>query len=307
MSLETVDQFITTIHIDGMHGRMLRMPAQSPTARRDIMLLYGQHASLERMTGLAEVLTEYGRVTVPDLPGFGGMDSFYDVHKTPSLDNFADYLAEYITQNYDDDTQITLIAMSFSFLIATRMLQRHPELVPRVHMLVSFVGFVHHSDFHVPKPLYWLWYVVASLCENRVGAALWTKILLRPFVIRTVFMLVAKLHPKMKDANAQERKRRIAFEAKLWQINDLPTRMHTLKIMLTADLSHHKVAMPVYHVAVAHDFYFDNKLVEQHMRDVYSDFTLITANVEAHAPTIISTAAEAAPFVPDALRALMRS
>lgn len=305
MNPTPTDNHIHSIVINGLHGRMLRLPSRSTGKQNDIVLMYGQHASLERMGGIAEVLSKYGRVTVPDLPGFGGMESFYTQNQAPNIDNFASYLAEFIAREYDDDATITIVAMSFSFLIATRMLQLHPDLTLRVNLMVSFVGFLHHDDFHVPKPLFWLWRMVATLCENRVGAALWTKGFLSPPLIRAAYTIVAKTHPKMKDASPKERKRRIDFEIKLWHINDFRTRMHTLKIMLTADLSHQRVNMPVYHVAVKHDFYFDNSLVEQHMRAVYSDFTVMQASVDAHAPTIISTAAEAEPFIPQELRTLL--
>ena len=43
---------------------------------RNILLIYGHHAMLERWWGLVENLNLYGTVTMPDMPGFGGMDSF---------------------------------------------------------------------------------------------------------------------------------------------------------------------------------------------------------------------------------------
>lgn len=305
MGHSSIEQYIAAIEYKSLRGRRLQLPAKHHNAKNDILLLYGQHASLERMSGIAQVLRNYGRVTVPDLPGFGGMGSFYTIHQKPNLDNLADYLSDFIKRTYKTDVPIVIVAMSFSFLVVTRMLQMHPELVPRVKLLVSFAGFIHHDDFHVPKPLYWLWRTAATLCENRFGSLVCTRVLLAPPLIRAAYTIAAKSHPKMKDASPQERKKRIDFEIRLWHINDFQTRMHTLKIMLTADLSQHQVMLPVYHIGVAHDFYFDNVLVEQHMRTVYADFTLITAAVEAHAPTIISTAEEADPFIPKALRDLL--
>jgi pimeloyl-ACP methyl ester carboxylesterase len=305
-SLETIEEYIRPLQIGSLRGRVLRLPAVgNPVPQREIIMLYGQHASLERMAGIAAVLQDYGTVTVPDLPGFGGMPSFFTVGQEPTLENFAEYLAAFITENYPADKKCTLIAMSFSFLIVTRMLQLHPELTGRVELLVSFVGFLHRDDFHVAPPYYWTWRAIAALSGNRIGTAVWRHIILQPVCIRLAYTAVAKMHPKMKDASSQERSKRIDFETKLWRINDFRTRIYTLQIMLTANLCTARVAIPVYHVSVAHDFYFDNQLVEKHMREVYSDFKDMPAEVTAHAPTIIATAEQAAPFVPAHLRELL--
>ena len=68
--------YIEALDINGLRGRMLRAPATRKTAKREILLVYGHHALLERWWGLVENLQDFGTVTMPDLPGFGGMDSF---------------------------------------------------------------------------------------------------------------------------------------------------------------------------------------------------------------------------------------
>lgn len=289
--------------MNNLNGRMLRLPARGKK-KREILVLYGQHASLERMLGIAEVLNGYGTVTIPDLPGFGGMDSFYKIGSKPTLDNYADYLAAFIKLQYKK-SQVTIIGMSFSFLIVTRMLQRYPELTKKVNLLISFVGFLHRDDFHVKPGYYWTWRAVSRLFGGHVGSTFFRYIVLQPWNIRLSYALVAKKHPKMMGAAKAEQKKRVDFEIKLWQINDVRSRMKTLKAMLTADLCDKKVNLPVYHVSVAGDFYFDNNIVEQHMRIVYNDFENIEAKVTAHAPTVIANAKEAAPFIPPRLRKLL--
>lgn len=292
------------LHVNNLNGRMLCLPPKKDNRKREILVLYGQHASLERMAGIAEVLNGYGAITIPDLPGFGGMDSFYKIGSKPTLDNYADYLASIIKLRYSK-RKVTIVAMSFSFLIVTRMLQLYPELTKRVDMLVSFVGFLHRDDFHVRKSIYWTWRSVAFLFGSRIGSTFARYILLQPWVIRSAYALVSGRHPKLMGANKLEQKKRVDFEIKLWHINDMRTRMKTLKAMITADLCKQSVKMPVYHVSVAGDFYFNNNVVEQHMRIVYSDFENIPAKVSAHAPTIIATAKDAAPFIPPRLRKLL--
>ena len=86
-------------------------------------MLYGHHSSLERVYGLAEDMSQYGNVTIPDYPGFGGMDSFYKIGMKPTLDNLADYLATFVKLRYRGK-KVTIVGMSLGFVIATRMLQR---------------------------------------------------------------------------------------------------------------------------------------------------------------------------------------
>ena len=69
--------YIQPLNMNGLTGRMLRAPATRKNAKREMLLLYGHHALLERWWGLVENLQEFGAVTMPDLPGFGGMDICY--------------------------------------------------------------------------------------------------------------------------------------------------------------------------------------------------------------------------------------
>ncbi len=128
--------YILPLNINGLQGRMLRLPSTG-RKKREIMYIYGHHSSLERNFGVAEYLNKYGSVTVPDLPGFGGMDSFYKISKEPTLDNMADYLASFIKLRYKKQ-KFTLTGLSLGFMIITRMLQRYPEIAKQVDVLVSY-------------------------------------------------------------------------------------------------------------------------------------------------------------------------
>src|SRR6478609_3672604 len=87
--------FIQPLYINGMNGRMLHAPA-TKNGKREMLLIYGHHAMLERWWGLVQTLQEFGTVTMPDLPGFGGMDSFYSIGRKPTIDAYADYLASFV-------------------------------------------------------------------------------------------------------------------------------------------------------------------------------------------------------------------
>lgn len=295
--------FIVPINMNGLRGRMLRMPAPKKK-HKEILLVYGHHASLERMFGVAENLNRYGAVTLPDLPGFGGMESFYKIGEKPTLDNLADYLAAFVKLQYKR-RRVTIMAMSFGFVIVTRMLQRYPELVGKVDGLVSIVGFAHVDDFRFKRRNLLFFRYMASFFSNHLPAWFLKHFVLRSICIRLAYLMVASRHSKLKDANKTERDNRINFEIGLWKQNDIRTYMDTTVTMLTLNICDKRVNLPVHHVAVDHDRYFDNHMVEQHLRVIYDDFTMVKSKMLAHAPTVVADAKAAAPFIPLRIRRLL--
>lgn len=298
-----VADYIKPLNMDGMEGRVLKLPA--PTNKtREILLIYGHHASIERMQGVAEELNKYGSVTLPDLPGFGGMDSFYSVGEKPHLDALADYLAAFVKMRYRR-RRFTIIAMSFGFVVATRMLQKYPDLASKVDLVVSIVGFVHKDAFVFKRTNYNLMRFGTVILSFAFPAALVQHIALRPVFIRAAYRLVANKHVKLYDADEAERDKRIEFEVTLWRINDVRTYMHTARTMFNLDLIGASVDLPVYHVAVEPDRYFNNAVVEQHLHTIYSDVEVVHSKMKGHAPTVVATAKEAAPFIPPKIRRLL--
>lgn len=113
--------YIVPLNINKLEGRMMYVPPDGDN-NRNILLVYGHHAMLERWWSFVENLNDFGSVTMPDLPGFGGMDSFYKIGKKPTIDAYADYLAAFIKLRFKRK-RITIVAISYGFVITTRMLQ----------------------------------------------------------------------------------------------------------------------------------------------------------------------------------------
>jgi pimeloyl-ACP methyl ester carboxylesterase len=222
--------FIVPLNMNGLQGRMLRLPAAKSDNKRELLIVYGHHAKLERWWGLIQNFNEFGNVTMPDLPGFGGMDSFYKIGQKPSIDNLADYLASFIKLRYKR-RRLTIVGISFGFVIATRMLQRYPELAKRVDMVISCVGFAHHDDFTFSKP--------------------------RMHFYRTLVRLISL--PGITPIN----------------------------------------------VATKGDYYFDARVVEQHLRIIFNDYTGMELDLSTHAPSVVATKREAAVFIPKQLRKML--
>lgn len=268
-------------------------------------MLYGHHASIERLFGLADVLNRYGTVTVPDLPGFGGMDSFYKIGEKPTLDNYADYLAS-LMKMYYKRRRVTVIAMSFSVPIVVRMMQKYPELAKRIDIFVSIAGFVHKDDFKFDRKTYVGLRLLSTVFSNRFTAIFMKKIILTRPVITTTYKMVSSRHSKMKNAETDtELNRRIDFEVGLWKMNDLRTRMVTMNMMFKMDVCDSKIAVPAYHITAAADRYFDNEVVKQHLHVIFDKLEVVETDMPNHAPSIMATAKEAAPYIPKRIRTVL--
>ena len=294
---------IIELNINGLNGRMLYAPSFNKH-KGEILLIYGHHSSIERMLGFAEELNKYGSITMPDLPGFGGMESFYKIHEKPTLDNLADYLLAFIKLRFKK-RKITIIGMSFGFVIATRMLQKYPEITKQVSLIISVVGFAHKDDFILPKRIKWPLQIGASIFSNKYPALLLKTFGLRKSIIKYCYLSMANHNSKLKDADIEERNKRIEFEIKLWQINDIRTYMDTGLTMFKLNNCNVQVDLPIYHIVVNSDRYFDNHRVEQHLAIIYNKVNVINSDQSTHAPTVVATAKEASVFVPPEIRKLL--
>jgi pimeloyl-ACP methyl ester carboxylesterase len=297
------EDYIRPLFINGMQGRVLRMPPPKGKSR-ELLFVYGHHSSLERWWGVMQDLNQYGGVTMPDLPGFGGMDSFYKIGEEPTLDNMADYLASFIKLFYKR-RRVTIAGLSFGFVVVTRMLQRYPELAKKVDLLVSVVGFAHQDDFIFTKPRYYTYLTMSRVCEGRIASKIFRVALLNKYVLKAVYAKTRNAKQKFEDQSGEMFHETMRNEIKLWQINDVRTRCSTARQFLTLNNCHQQVNLPVVHISVAGDRYFDNHLVEQHMRIIFTDFTDIPSNMKTHAPSIIADKKSAAPLFPRALRKML--
>jgi pimeloyl-ACP methyl ester carboxylesterase len=295
--------YILPLYINGLEGRMMRVPAKRGH-KREILFIYGHHSSLERWWGLADELSKFGNVTVPDLPGFGGMQSLYKIGQQANLDNLADYLAAFIKLRYRNK-KVTIAAMSLGFAVTTRMLQRYPDLTKKVNLLISIVGCAHKDDFKFSKKLAFLYRLAGRTLSRKLPAYCFQHLVLRPSLIRRVCHRGHNSKEKFIGISGDEFSRTMETEVILWKINDIRTWGKTLLEMLTLDNCNKRVDLPVYHVATKKDKYFDNNSVEEHMRRIFSDFQVFYTKVPNHAPTIIADAKTAAPFIPVELRKMM--
>lgn len=292
--------YITPLNMNGLQGRVLRMPAPR-NHNREILLIYGHHALIERWWGLAQTLNQYGAVTLPDLPGFGGMDSFRKIGKKPTIDTYADYLAAFVKMQYKR-RRVTIMGISFGFVVATRMLQKYPELAKRVDFVVSIVGFVHRDDF-LFKPWEHATARYGSKFVSLPPVAFFVRhALLNKFFLKNVYAHWGRAKRRFADTPPEVFAQMIDFEVRLWQSNDVHTHWATTAEFLNLDNCKTRVDLPVWHVSSKNDHYFDNTIVEQHMRVVFSDYHHAVADLKAHTPSVVASRKAMAVLVPPPLR-----
>lgn len=300
----TPADYIVSLNMNGMQGRMLRMPAPKRHAGREILVIYGHHSSLERWWGFAVNFNRYGAVTMPDLPGFGGMDSFYKIGKKPSLDNMADYMASFVKLRYKRK-RVAIVALSYGFLVVTRMLQRYPELTKKVEFLVSAVGFAHYDDFRFSRRRLRYYQVGTRLFLNRPVCFLFRHIALNPWVLHKAYRHTYTARDKFKGADKELTQKLMEVEIGLWHANDVRTHWYTTHDMLTVDNCKQRIDLPVWHVSANEDQYFLPHNVEQHLRIIFSDYYEAKNNSPTHAPSVIADAKEMAVFIPPKLRRML--
>lgn len=289
--------YIVPLYMNGLHGRMLRLPPPAGKSR-EILIIYGHRASLEQIFPLAEDLNKYGGVTVPDLPGFGGMQSFYRIGEKPTLDNLAAYLAAFIQLRYKR-RRVTLVGTSFGFAVATRLLQKYPSLTKKVDLLVSAAGFVHRDDFLVRRQNYLLKRLGASLFSKRLPA--WTahNVFMRRPLLRATYSLAGS-RSKPKKTSPAAKAKRLDQTVELWRKNDFRTYMQTTLAILTLDLCRQQVDLPLYHISI-NGPHFDNQVLEQHLNVVFKKVHILPSKLSKRSD-ILPQSVVALPILPLQLR-----
>jgi len=286
----------------GLRGRYMHMPAKNPEARRTFVVLYGQHATLERVEPVVEALTEFGDVYAADYPGFGGMDPSFKLKQYPSLHFYADYIKQFIDEIIPENRKLTLLGISYGFQLFTETLNQHPELNERVEEVVSFVGFVHHEDFHFP-PSYSipLLYLIANVGRTWLGSKI-VGAFMQGWFIAIIYKLTKPIQAKYKSLSAEETKGFMEGQIWLWRINDIRTHAATgWDFCMKTDLTNYRVNAPLTHVGVPKDHLLNNERVVKELSEMFTPFESLELHLENHAPLDLDSREKVLALFPSAL------
>jgi len=258
------DNYIVPLNINSLEGRLLRYPNKNKRTS-EILFVYGRHASLERWWALIQVLHSLGTVSAPDLPGYGGMDSFYKINKKPSLDNMAEYLATFIKMQYKKRSFV-IVSVGYGFSVVTRMLQKYPELLDQVKMNVSLMGYADKEDLKINLLARIGLYIYTGIFKRRISSFLAKHLFLNRVILKQYY-LIGK-----KDFYNDKLSQLVNIEAELWKLNDFRTYVYSTLEMLKFTNCHQEVKIPVYHVYALDDHRFINANIEQHLKVIYKDY-----------------------------------
>lgn len=281
-------EHIAPLLMNGLAGRMLSLPPPK-SKRREFLVIYGQHASLEYWWPLAHELNRYGAVTMPDLPGFGGMQSFYKIHEKPGLDKLADYLAAFVKLRYRSK-RFTVVGIGYGFVIVTRMLQRYPDLAKKVDLVISLGGVARYDDIVFGRTKRLL-YRSGARFLSLLPTAFWVRqVCLHPLTLRSWY---ARRTPARPDVEEQ------IF---LWRSNDLRTHFITLVTLLKFDNCKLRVNRPLWHVSLRANHSLEHDRVLQHLQVIYQSVDEVRSRLRSQTIGTISYSRQTAQLLPVKLR-----
>lgn len=286
-------EFIEELDYQGLKGRLWRAPALKPQAKDHLIIfIYGNHSSLERVRGVNQYLRNFGEILMVDLPGFGGMDSFYKLGKKPTLDNFAHYLHDVLKAHLKPNQKFSIVGFCFGFLIASRFLQLYPTWQPRIRLNISVVGFLSGRSFIFKRIRRHMYILGCWLVANRLGAFVFRYLIVNSWMLRCFYGKNTLSKSKFVNMTKAQKQALLDIEIELWHNNHIRTWGYTLLEMFKSDLVNCKIQTNAYHLA-SPDQYFDHDLIFKDMQTVFKKAKLIFMKLTNHAPTTIIDPAEA--------------
>ncbi len=289
--------YILPLNINKLEGRMMYIPA-SKDKNREILLVPGQHSLLERWWNLALNFADYGSLTMPDMPGFGGMDSFETIGIKPDIDAYADYLAAFIKLRFNRK-RVSLVGLGFGFAVITRMLQKYPQLTKKVDMLVCLDGYMHKDDFRLSLLKRRFYYTVSKLLAAKPVMAIKPFFINYPIVKYFCSRSASVQNSKMTKAEFDAL---VLFETRLWQVNDLRTHWLTTSEVLNLDNCIGRVNLTVTHIMSKADQSLNNDYVREHMKVVFTGYKCYLTRGKPAGLSLLADKEEAGMLLPTALR-----
>jgi pimeloyl-ACP methyl ester carboxylesterase len=295
------EPYLQPLELNGMRGRQMIHPARDKAHNDDILFIYGIHGNMERFYGIVHYLANFGNVSMPDLPGFGGMDTFYSVGKKPTFDEYADYMYDYIKAHYGDK-KFKLAALSYGFVVATRMFQRHPDIKDQITLVISVVGIADSDNFGVSKRTVRLFKTIFFLFRHQPTRWLAYHVAFSEMVLRRTYK---PNHPKMVALAPEDRPAFIAFESYLWRINDLRTYGFAMRELFTFHHPKGKIPVKIHHIGTPHDHWLNDKKVQMHLHELYDGVTVHISPIKNHGGTAYDSEDEAKEIMPPSIVELL--
>ncbi|MDX1765982.1 MAG: hypothetical protein R3313_03450, partial [Candidatus Saccharimonadales bacterium] len=204
-------------------------------------------------------------------------------------------------------SDVTVVAMSFGFIVLTRMLQKYPESRAYTKDIISVMGFGRWTDFTLSNRTRKTYIYISKLFRTKLGSWLVKTFVFNRVVLKLMFWIFSKFNPKYQQSLGEERKAGRAMEERLWRSNDARTKFYTWVSVLTVDLTITDIKIPlkVYNMYSKTDQYFDSQRVKQSLKKLYQDYVPSVANSTLHAPSILGDRDEIDRMYSDDIKQLL--
>lgn len=289
--------FIHSIFINGLDGRFIYYPSkQNP--KNNILIVYDIDSNIEKWWGLVISLSRFGNVTMMDLPGMGGMDSFYRIKKLPTIDNYGNYLAAFIKLRFRRK-RLHLIGIGYGVSIITSMLNQNDDLVRKFISINSINGYTHRDDFVMTK-----FNKFTTLINYYLFALLPFSSLIKPFTLTNSYLrekYVLGISAKNVKEFGIEFLEKFIYD--LEKETDLRTRFYIYKDLLKLDLCKKQFNIPFKQINIGiNNSKLANKFVEQHFRIIYRNYSYLPSKLVRKIPLVLNDPKIALKMLPNKLR-----
>ena len=291
------ERYIVSLNMNKLEGRMLNYPAKNRT--NNILLIGDLGTDIGFWWGLAKSLHDLGNVTMPDLPGIGGMDSFYKIKKVPDIDAYADYMASFIKMRFRKRKFIT-VGVGFGFIVLTRTFQRYPELQKNVKFMVSLGGFADHEDYILPKARYLIYSYLSSVFSRKLFSVLFRRVSLNSMALSLFYRWQMSGVVSESDLSALAYRNTRRFIK-----GDARTLMAVISELTRFSNCDKQLELPLEHVDIP-TRYLDWSHNEQHLRVIFPEINYLPPGSKINRYPIKRDKRSAAVYLPNDLKSKIR-
>ena len=269
--LRTPNKYIMPLNVNSLRGNLYYKKNYSITSKH-LLYIPDLRSDIHTNFNVLQTLSAYGSVTAIDLPGIGGMESFYKIDRKPTIENYADYLSSLIRLRYKNKN-IILVGQGFGFIVLTRMLQKNPNIAKQVRLVIAIDGIARFDDLSIDKKtrIYYrfigLLHIIAQLLVS-IG-------LKYHFLEKGIFNRSNK-----KDLFQNLLSTDTKFANKSLHSNDLATHLYLLRrISMFDNCTSEQLDIPLWNI-ILDDSSIDKEVNEQHLRIIYKRYYQSTPKIK---------------------------
>ena len=261
--LRTPNKYIMPLNVNTLRGNLFFKKHRS-LSNKHILYIPDLQSNINLNYNIIQSLSNYGSVTSVDLPGIGGMESFYKIERKPTIEHYADYLASLIRLRYKNK-KIILSGQGFGLIVITSMLQRYPIIAEQTKLIVSINGVARFDDYIADRRTRIMYSALGSI---NFLSNLITSLGLKNYFLEIGYSSKFEKNDISKELISSDSR----FLNKSLHKNDLATHLFLLKEISKFDNCNNKrLDIPLWNI-ILKDTMIDKKVNEQHMKIIFKKY-----------------------------------